>query len=45
MNDRDKEVTHPDHGSEKAGTVIRILAGHTVNHLAQPEKIVGTSTA
>ncbi len=36
---------HPDRGPEKAETVIRILAGHTLNHLAQLEKIVAGSAA
>ncbi len=36
---------HPDRGPEKAITVIRILAGHTLNHLAQLEKIVAGSAA
>ena len=36
---------HPDRGPEKADTVIRILAGHTLNHLAQLEKIVAGSAA
>ncbi len=44
-DDLDKAANHPDRGPEKAGTVIRILAGHTLNHLAQLEKIVGTATA
>jgi hypothetical protein len=30
---------HPERGAEKASTVIRIIAGHTLNHLAQLEKI------
>jgi hypothetical protein len=38
-DDLDKAATHPDRGPEKAETVIRILAGHTLNHLAQLEKI------
>jgi len=41
----DKEVlnqaaTHPDRGPEKAETVIRIMAGHTLHHLVQLEKIL-----
>jgi len=39
----EKAATHPDRGPESAGTVIRILAGHTLNHLAQLEKIVSTA--
>ena len=34
-------ATHPERGPETAMTVIRILAGHTLNHLAQLEKIIG----
>ncbi|MDR3677503.1 MAG: DinB family protein [Acidobacteriota bacterium] len=40
----DKAATHPDRGPEKAETVIRIMAGHTLNHLAQLEKILGGAT-
>lgn len=36
---------HPERGPEKAITVVRILAGHTLNHLAQLEKIVAGSAA
>ncbi|HVP42037.1 MAG TPA: DinB family protein [Terriglobales bacterium] len=36
---------HPVRGPEKAATVIRILAGHTLNHLGQLEKIVAGSAA
>lgn len=36
---------HPERGPEKAITVVRILAGHTLNHLAQLEKIVAESAA
>jgi hypothetical protein len=38
--DLNKTATHPERGPEKPGTVIRILAGHTLNHLAQLEKIL-----
>lgn len=44
-DDLDKAATHPDRGPEKAETVIRIMAGHTLNHLAQLEKILGASAA
>lgn len=37
--DLDKAATHPQRGPESAETVIRILAGHTLHHLAQLEKI------
>ncbi len=30
---------HPSRGEETLGTAIRALAGHTVNHLAQIEKL------
>lgn len=38
-------ATHPVRGPESAGTVIRIMAGHTLNHLAQLEKIVANASA
>ena len=38
--DLDKAATHPERGPEKPGVVIRILAGHTLNHLAQLETIL-----
>ena len=31
---------HPERGPESAETVIRIMAGHTLHHLAQLEKIL-----
>ena len=37
----DTAAPHPERGPEKASTVIRIMAGHTLNHLAQLERIVG----
>jgi hypothetical protein len=37
----DTAAPHPERGPEKASTVIRIIAGHTLNHLAQLERIVG----
>ena len=37
----DTAAMHPERGPEKASTVIRIIAGHTLNHLAQLEKILG----
>jgi len=36
-----RAAMHPERGPEKASTVIRIIAGHTLNHLAQLEKILG----
>ena len=38
--DLDKAAAHPERGPEKPGVVIRILAGHTLNHLAQLETIL-----
>jgi hypothetical protein len=38
-------AAHPQRGPETAETVIRIMAGHTLNHLAQLEKIAGDATA
>ena len=37
----DTAAPHPERGPEKASTVIRIIAGHTLNHLAQLERILG----
>ncbi len=39
QEDLDKTATHPERGPEKAETVIRIMAGHTLHHLAQLKKI------
>jgi hypothetical protein len=39
-DDLGKAAIHPDRGPEKAGTVIRIIAGHTLNHLAQLETVL-----
>lgn len=38
-----KTALHPERGPEKADTVIRIMAGHTLHHLAQLETIAGAS--
>lgn len=35
----DRAAAHPQRGRESAETVIRIMAGHTLHHLAQLEKI------
>jgi hypothetical protein len=43
QEDLDKAAIHPDRGMEKAETVIRIMAGHTLHHLAQLEKIPARS--
>jgi hypothetical protein len=37
----EKAAAHPERGPETAGTAIRIMAGHTLNHLEQLEKILG----
>lgn len=34
-------AAHPERGPEQAATVIRIMAGHTLHHLEQLEKILG----
>jgi DinB superfamily len=38
-----RSAAHPKFGQQEAGTVVRIMAGHTLNHLAQLEKIALTS--
>ena len=40
-DDLDKTALHPERGPEKAETVIRIMAGHTLHHLAQLEQVAG----
>jgi hypothetical protein len=40
----EKTAAHPERGPENAGTVIRIIAGHTLHHLEQLEAILGTGT-
>jgi hypothetical protein len=37
--DRAREAFHPERGPEKLETVIRLLAGHDLNHLQQLEKL------
>jgi DinB superfamily len=37
--DLDREAFHPERGPEKLGTVVRLLAGHDFNHLAQLERL------
>jgi hypothetical protein len=34
-----REAFHPERGPETLGTVIRLLAGHDINHLQQLEKL------
>ena len=38
-SDLEKTARHPERGPENADTVIRIMAGHTLHHLAQLESI------
>ena len=35
----DRPVMHPERGIESVGIMIRMLAGHDINHLAQLERI------
>ena len=37
--DLDREAFHPERGPETLGTVVRLLAGHDLNHLAQLERL------
>jgi hypothetical protein len=37
--DLGREAYHPERGPETLGTVIRMLAGHDLNHLGQLERI------
>ena len=37
--DLDREAFHPERGPETLGTIIRLLAGHDLNHLAQLERL------
>jgi hypothetical protein len=37
--DLDREAFHPERGPEKLGTIVRLLAGHDFNHLAQLERL------
>jgi hypothetical protein len=34
-----REAVHPERGPEKLGTIVRLLAGHDLNHLAQLEQL------
>jgi hypothetical protein len=38
-DDLEREAFHPERGPEKLGTVVRLLAGHDLNHLAQLERL------
>jgi hypothetical protein len=35
-----REARHPERGPQSADTAIRVMAGHTLHHIAQLEKIV-----
>ena len=37
--DLSREAIHPERGAETPDTIIRLLAGHDLNHLAQLEKL------
>jgi len=37
--DLERDAVHPERGPEKLGTVVRLLAGHDLNHLAQLERL------
>ena len=38
-SDLAREAFHPERGPETLGTIIRLLAGHDLNHLAQLERL------
>jgi hypothetical protein len=38
-DDLEREAFHPERGPEKLRTVVRVLAGHDLNHLAQLERL------
>jgi hypothetical protein len=37
--DLQREAFHPERGPETLGTIVRLLAGHDLNHLAQLERL------
>jgi hypothetical protein len=37
--DLEREAFHPERGPETLGTIVRLLAGHDFNHLAQLERL------
>lgn len=37
--DLDRVAFHPERGEETLGTIVRLLAGHDFNHLAQLERL------
>jgi DinB family protein len=38
-DDLAREAVHPERGPETLGTIVRLLAGHDLNHLAQLERL------
>jgi hypothetical protein len=38
-DDLAREAVHPERGPEKLDTILRMLAGHDLNHLAQLERL------
>jgi hypothetical protein len=38
-DDLAREAFHPERGPEVLGTIVRLLAGHDLNHLAQLERL------
>jgi DinB superfamily len=38
-SDLERKAVHPERGEETLATIIRLLAGHDLNHLAQLEKL------
>jgi hypothetical protein len=38
-DDLNREAFHPERGPETLGTILRLLAGHDLNHLAQLERL------
>jgi uncharacterized damage-inducible protein DinB len=38
-DDLQREAFHPERGPETLGTIVRLLAGHDLNHLAQLERL------
>jgi hypothetical protein len=37
--DLEREAYHPERGPETLGTIVRLLAGHDLNHVAQLERL------
>ena len=40
--DLSRETVHPERGPETLGTIVRLLAGHDLNHLRQLETLLTT---